>query len=112
MFWVSNLVLDVFVLVLCILINFIPKLLIYKNPQITTIFVQECHKFVLEKKNQTFIIQFTLVLLLAKADIVLEKQYDKRNIIRFFYSGGSKIVFALLNKPYGYYSYKSRENMP
>lgn len=69
---------------------------IYKSPRVTKAFTKKCFKFVLKKGNQTFAIQFMLILLLVEANTISEKRYCKKNMVGFFYFNISKMVFILL----------------
>lgn len=51
-----------------------------------------------KREETTFAIKLPLMLLSAKTYLILKKKYCKKNTIRFFGSGSSKIVFALPTK--------------
>lgn len=72
--------------------------IIYKSPWIAKVFVYKYYEFVSKKKDQTFAIHLTLIILRAKADTVAKKKCYKKNIIRSFCSNYGKMVYVLLTK--------------
>lgn len=65
--------------------------------------MEGCLKLVPSNKDKVICILFSLVLLLAKADLVFKKKYSKENFVRTLGFGNGKIIFILLTKIAAFY---------
>lgn len=54
-------------------------------------------------QNKVVYVLFSLILLLAEADLVLKKEHSKKNLIRPFRSSDSKVILTLLTKIVAFY---------
>ena len=97
MFQVCGPVYNIFSLVFSVLFDLTPET-IHKDFQITQVFVQKRLEFLPSRWNQSFIIQLLLKLLLAEIYAVLKERCSKKYVVRFFCSGGGKMVFTLLTE--------------
>lgn len=53
-------------------------------------------KLISSDQDRAIYLMFLFILLLAKANLVFKKEYSKRNFVRSFGFGNSKIILALL----------------
>lgn len=76
---------------------------IYKGLEISKVFTEEYLKFVSSEQDRTVYILVLLILLLAKADLVLKKRYKKKNLVNTLSSCSVKVVLTLLTKVVVFY---------
>lgn len=70
----------------------------HKSSNFTKALLEKSLEFVLNKRNNTVIFNFGLVLLPAGVNLIQKKQGHKKEVLRACSIGCVKIVFALLTK--------------
>lgn len=96
-FQLSNLIHNVFLLILCVFFDLTSET-IYKDFQIAKSLVQKRFEFVPDRWNHILIILLLFMLLLAETDVILKEKFCKKYVIKFFCFGDIKMIFTLLKE--------------
>lgn len=70
----------------------------YKGSRFSKILPKKGFEFIPSRKNSTITLNWSFVLLLAKIDLILEEQDEKKDTLRARSTDYVKIVFILLTK--------------